>query len=74
MKWQFLYCGNIRNDCFCANVEKKCIKFKKDYSKTFSKRTGTKIQSQHWGRNIKLSMAGIAVKYISTSINNSIHI
>ena len=57
------------------------IKFK-NHAEKFSKTTGIEIQIQHWGGNRQLSMEGIAVEYLPSSIYpgnnkeniNSIHI
>ena len=48
---------------FHDNVSILNLYLDKYYAEKFSKTTGTEIQSQHWGRNIQLSMEGIDVKY-----------
>ena len=51
-------------------MHKIYIKIKKDYAEKFSKTTGIEIKSQHWGGNRQLSMEGIAIEYLTNSINH----
>ena len=44
-------------------IHQKKFKLKIYYSEKFSKATGIEIQSQNWGRDRKLLMEGIDVKY-----------
>ena len=60
--------GKNRNYCFRENASKININSRNNYAEKFSKTTGIEIQSQHWGRNIQLSMEVIAVEYFPISI------
>ena len=53
-----------------AIIHKKYLKLKEDYAKKTSEATGIKIKIQHWGRNRKLSMEGIAAEYSPNSVDN----
>ena len=48
--------------------QKISIKLKKDYAEKTGKKNGIEIQSQHWGGNRQLSMEGISVEYLTSSI------
>ena len=58
---------------FHDNASKNNIKLKEEYAEKFSKTTGIKIQSQHWGRNIQLSLEVTDVKYFSNSVDPGIN-
>ena len=44
------------------------IKLKKDYAEKTGKKNGIEIQSHHLGGNRQLSMEGISVEYLTSSI------
>ena len=45
------------------------MRFKKDYAEKFNKVIGIEIQGQYWGGNRQISMEGIAVEYLATSVD-----
>ena len=54
---------------FRDNKSKINIKLKKDHEEKSTKITGIEIHSNHWGGNMPLSMKGIAVEYVTNSVD-----
>ena len=67
-------CGNTRREAFKRHSPKQCVLCRRDYAEILVASFANQIQSEYYGRNITVSIEGIALEHFSAPTHTEIEV